>query len=186
MLRQQIAAHFVGHAYIAQNQTQDVFVNLAFTDETHGQNAQTFLESFRYPMNFLRARCRPAHIHLMGGTGDISNQAVVDKNRHDLKGIREMAGTHEAVIQQNAVAGAQSVGRKVFDSVPGTGGHGAEMAGAEIALGNQASRAVEQGGGEIISLPHPFGKGGVAQSGAQFLGNGHQGIPDHGQSNRVH
>ena len=47
MLCQQVAAHLVRHAHVAEHDAQDVLVDLALAHEAHRQDAQPLLESSR-------------------------------------------------------------------------------------------------------------------------------------------
>ena len=99
VLGQKVAAHLVGHAHVAQHQAQDILVNIAAADKPHGQDAQPFLKCLRHAVYFLRTRRGTTHVHLMGGTGNVSDQPSGLEHGHDLKTIGEVPRTHEAVVQ---------------------------------------------------------------------------------------
>ena len=70
MLGQQVAAHLVGHAHVAEHDAQDVLVDLALAHEAHRQDAQPLLERLGDAVHLLRAGRGAAHVDLMRRAGD--------------------------------------------------------------------------------------------------------------------
>ena len=74
VLRQEIAAHLVGHAHVAEHDAHDVVVDAAFAHEAHGQDAQALLERFRDAVHLLRAGRRAAHVDLVRRAANETDQ----------------------------------------------------------------------------------------------------------------
>ena len=66
-LRAQVAAHLFRDAHIAENDPQQILVELALADELHRQDADAFLIGFGDALHRLRARRRAADIDVMRG-----------------------------------------------------------------------------------------------------------------------
>src|SRR5262249_37779822 len=45
--------------------------------------------------------------------------------------------------------------------------------------------SIEQGGGEVVALPHAFREGGVTQREAQLVGNRNQRVPNHSERDGI-
>ena len=79
-LRQIVAAPLARHAYVQENQVEDVLFDLALPDDTDGRDPQTFLIDLRHAARHA-ARRHPADIRVVGNVGDEEDQFALVEDR---------------------------------------------------------------------------------------------------------
>ena len=116
---------------------------------------------------------------------DVADQRRLEEHGHNLEEIGEVAGPERGVVQDDRIARPEPLRLEVAQRVLDGERHGAEVTGAEIALGDQPGPAVEYAAGEIVALAHALGEGGMPDRRTDLFGDRQHGVPDHGKRDGV-
>src|SRR5262249_1156808 len=93
--------------------------------------------------------------------------------------VRQVPRAHEEVVEDNGVPRLHDLDGILPHHVTHDRGHGAQVAGAEVALSDHLATSVEERGGEVAPLAHRLRVCGLAEGCSRLVGDGLERRPDH-------
>ena len=182
----EVALHDLGHPHVAGDQAHHLAVHLAAAPEPGGQDADALLVELADPLDGLGAGRRPAHVDLVRAVDDEADEPVAVEHRRREEEVGQVARAHVEVVEHDGVAGLENLRRILVQDVADEGGHGAQVPGAEVTLGDHPPAGVEEGRGEVAALADGLRVGGLAEGRPRFLGDRLERGPHHALGDRVY
>src|SRR5262245_29258994 len=147
--------------------------------EARGQDADALLVELRHPLHRLGAGGRPAHVDLMRAIDHEAHELPAMKHGRRNEEVRQVPRAHEEVVEDDGIPRLHGRGGVLAHHVADDGGHGAQVAGTEVALGDHLATGVEERGGEVAPLAHRLRVRGLAEGRPRLVGDGLERRPDY-------
>ena len=183
-LGEEVAAHDVREPDVAEDEPEHVFAELAAPRDAHREDPEPLLERLAH-LDDLGARHRAPHVDVVGDVDREPGEPSVHEEGRSHEAVRVVPRAHERVVEEDAVARLEVRGGEVVEDVAHHVGHGPEVTGREVALGDEPSARVEEAGGEVVALAHRGRIGGVAEGRSHVVRDRDEAVPEDAQGHRI-
>ena len=181
-LRREVATEVPRMAHVQRQHLEQVLAEGTVFGEADRRDAKTFLPDFRGG-RVVGAMRGAADIAVMGADDRPEKQVISGEDRDEDGQVRQMAAAAIGVVEQVDGLGV-GIGHSLHQCLGGPG-HGADMDGDMVGLGDQTASRVDQGDGEVPRRVEDLRIGGAQHGLAHFLGDGVQPVLQNRDGNGI-